>query len=69
MAIKRQYAWSLWHGQTGIGLSTVKEMHERLGIPLEELIQLDPPHNPKPRKRPSSARQPKSSHEEGPSDN
>ena len=47
--LSRQQCWALWHGKTGVGLETVKLLHEKLKIPLEELIQIDPPPDPKKR--------------------
>jgi transcriptional regulator with XRE-family HTH domain len=40
--LSRQHAWNLWHAQVGLGTEMLKRLHERLGIPLEELIQVDP---------------------------
>ena len=28
--LSRQQCWNLWHGQVGVGLETVKLLHERL---------------------------------------
>jgi transcriptional regulator with XRE-family HTH domain len=49
----RQQAWSLWHGEAGVGKVMAKRLHERLQIPLEELLEVDPVPYTKPRKRPS----------------
>jgi transcriptional regulator with XRE-family HTH domain len=38
----RQYSWNLWHGYAGVGKATAKLLHERLGLPFEELMQIDP---------------------------
>lgn len=63
--LSRQQCWNLWHGKTGVGLETVKLLHERLHIPLEELIQIDPPSEPKKRNgRPRKRRE--DAPEEGP---
>jgi transcriptional regulator with XRE-family HTH domain len=63
--LSRQQCWNLWHGKTGVGLETVKLLHERLQIPLEELIQIDPPAEPKKRNgRPRKHRE--GAPEEGP---
>jgi transcriptional regulator with XRE-family HTH domain len=50
--LSRQQAWSLWHAQAGVGKAMAKRLHERLQIPIEELIQVDPVPYLKPRKRP-----------------
>lgn len=49
--LSRQHAWNLWHAQVGLGTEMLKRLHERLGIPLEELIQVDPVPVRKPQKR------------------
>ena len=49
--LSRQHAWNLWHAQVGLGTDMIRRLHDRLGIPLEELIQVD--HVPT-RKRPAS---------------
>jgi transcriptional regulator with XRE-family HTH domain len=63
--LSRQQNWRLWHGYDGVGKATALRLHERLGIPLEELIRVDPvpaakrPRTmpPKPRGRPRKAPQ------------
>ena len=40
--LSRQHAWNLWHAQVGLGTEMVKRLHERLGIPFEALLQVDP---------------------------
>jgi transcriptional regulator with XRE-family HTH domain len=40
--LSRQHCWSLWHGYDGVGKATAKRLHERLGIPAAELLQVDP---------------------------
>jgi transcriptional regulator with XRE-family HTH domain len=48
----RQQAWNLWHGYTGAGKSVINRLHEKLNIPLEELIKLKPVKRDKiPRRR------------------
>jgi transcriptional regulator with XRE-family HTH domain len=53
----RQQSWNLWHGYVGVGKATAKRLHERLGLPFEELMQIDPvpavkrPHTTPPRAR------------------
>src|SRR5262245_15988436 len=38
----RQQAWSLWHGEAGVGKVMAKRLHDKLGIPLDELLDVDP---------------------------
>jgi transcriptional regulator with XRE-family HTH domain len=45
----RQHAWNLWHGVAGVGKQTMGRLHDRLGIPLEELMQVE---RAEPAKRP-----------------
>lgn len=52
----RQQAWSLWHGEAGVGKVMAQRLHERLKIPIEELIQVDPVPYTKPRRRYQAAR-------------
>jgi hypothetical protein len=40
--LSRQQNWCFWHGYDGVGKGTVLRLHERLGIPVEELLQVDP---------------------------
>jgi transcriptional regulator with XRE-family HTH domain len=47
--LSRQQCWNLWHGQAGVGKETLKRLHERLGIPLEALLEVDPVPRRKPR--------------------
>jgi transcriptional regulator with XRE-family HTH domain len=55
--LSRQQSWNLWHGRVGVGKATAKRLHERLGIPAELLLQIDPipavkpPNRPPPRPR------------------
>jgi transcriptional regulator with XRE-family HTH domain len=63
--LSRQHSWNLWHGYVGVGKATALRLHEQLGIPLEELIRVDPvpaakqPRTtpPRPRGRPRKAPQ------------
>ena len=63
----RQHSWRLWHGLDGVGKATALRLSERLGIPIEELIRVDPvpvikrPRTtpPKPRGRPRKPREQK----------
>jgi transcriptional regulator with XRE-family HTH domain len=38
----RQQAWSLWHGEAGVGKVMAKRLYDKLGIPLDELLDVDP---------------------------
>ena len=40
--LSRQQSWNLWHGYVGVGKATAKLLHERLGLPAEALLQVDP---------------------------
>jgi hypothetical protein len=40
--LSRQQCWNLWHAKTGVGKATAKRLHEQLGIPAEQLLQVDP---------------------------
>ena len=42
--LSRQVGWNLWHGYTGIGRKLLPILHDGLGIPYEELLQVDPKH-------------------------
>jgi transcriptional regulator with XRE-family HTH domain len=61
--LSRQQSWNLWHGRVGVGKATAKLLHERLGIPAEQLLQVDPipavkrPDRPPPRTRGRPPRQ------------
>jgi transcriptional regulator with XRE-family HTH domain len=39
--LSRQQAWNLWHGVVGIGRRNLQRLHEALGIPFEELMQVE----------------------------
>jgi transcriptional regulator with XRE-family HTH domain len=55
--LSRQHAWNLWHAQVGLGTEMLKRLHDRLGIPLEELIRVDPvPATKRPRTTPPNPR-------------
>jgi transcriptional regulator with XRE-family HTH domain len=49
-----QQAWQLWHGVAGLGRRTMQRLHETLGIPADELLQVTgPPRAPRrPPRRP-----------------
>jgi transcriptional regulator with XRE-family HTH domain len=61
--LSRQHCWSLWHGYDGVGKATAKRLHERLGIPAEQLLQVDPvpgrPRRPAAKARPQPKRRPR----------
>jgi transcriptional regulator with XRE-family HTH domain len=67
--LSRQQTWRLWHGYDGVGKATALRLHERLGIPLDELLKVAPvpavkrPRTtpPRPRGRPKTPKP-----EEGP---
>jgi hypothetical protein len=40
IGLSSQRCWNLWHGKVGVGRKTAKLLHERCGIPYEELMQL-----------------------------
>jgi transcriptional regulator with XRE-family HTH domain len=55
--LSRQHCWGLWHGYNGVGKATAKRLHERLGLPFDELMQVDPvPARPR---RPAAKTQPR----------
>jgi transcriptional regulator with XRE-family HTH domain len=54
--ISRQQAWNLWHGVANLGRRNLERLHEALGIPFEELMQVQ---RAAPAKRPG--RKPRSS--------
>jgi transcriptional regulator with XRE-family HTH domain len=41
--LSRQQAWNLWHGTVGLGRRNLQRLHEKLGIPADELLQVTPP--------------------------
>jgi hypothetical protein len=52
--LSSQQCWNLWWGKSGVGRGTMQLLHERCGIPLEELLHVDPvPRRPRPLKHPS----------------
>jgi transcriptional regulator with XRE-family HTH domain len=57
--LSRQQSWNLWHSYVGVGKATAKLLHERLGIPAEALLQVDPVPA-RPRRQPTSVRPRKS---------
>jgi transcriptional regulator with XRE-family HTH domain len=62
--LSRQYAWNLWHGVAGLGRRNLERIHEALGIPFDELMQVErkkptkrreqTPLRPPPKGRPST---------------
>jgi len=40
--LSKQQCWNLWHGRVGVGKATAKLLHERVGLPAEQLLQIDP---------------------------
>jgi transcriptional regulator with XRE-family HTH domain len=49
--LSSQQAWNLWHGAVGLGRRNMQRLHEKLGIPAEELLQVTPPP---PRRAPAT---------------
>jgi transcriptional regulator with XRE-family HTH domain len=47
--LSSQHAWNLWHGVVGLGRRNIQRFHEKLGIPAEELLQVE---QPQPKGRP-----------------
>jgi transcriptional regulator with XRE-family HTH domain len=39
--LSSQQAWNLWHGVVGLGRLNLQRLHEALGIPFEELMQVE----------------------------
>jgi transcriptional regulator with XRE-family HTH domain len=55
--LSRQQTWRLWHGYDGVGKATALRLHERLGIPLEALLKVDPvPARPRKPRQPTNGR-------------
>jgi transcriptional regulator with XRE-family HTH domain len=48
--LSSQQAWNLWHGVVGLGRLNLQRLHEALGIPFEELMQVE-------RKKPATRRE------------
>jgi transcriptional regulator with XRE-family HTH domain len=48
--LSSQQAWNLWHGVVGLGRLNLQRLHEALGIPFEELMQVE-------RKKPAKRRE------------
>jgi transcriptional regulator with XRE-family HTH domain len=40
--LSRQHAWNLWHGRARLGRRNLERLHTALGIPFEELLQVQP---------------------------
>jgi hypothetical protein len=47
----RRQAWSLWHGEAGVGKVMAQRLHKQFNNPLAELIRVDPVPYTKPRRR------------------
>jgi hypothetical protein len=54
--ISSQQAWNLWHGKARLGRMNLERLHTALGIPFEELLQVDRPP-PATRRSPAPRRQ------------
>ena len=62
----RQHAWNLMNGWTGVGKQTMQLLHDRLGIPFEELMQIRPvPRSARQRRIPPPDEQTEGSNTEG----
>jgi transcriptional regulator with XRE-family HTH domain len=57
LGISRQHAWAFWSGRVGVGKLTMARLHKEFGIPLEELMAIESPSDPKPRGRPKHQRE------------
>jgi transcriptional regulator with XRE-family HTH domain len=51
LGMAKQYAWLLWHGKIALSADMLRRLHQALGIPLEELIQVERATPPKRRGR------------------
>jgi transcriptional regulator with XRE-family HTH domain len=61
--ISSQQAWNLWHGVANLGRRNLERLHDALGIPFEELLQVErttpakrpgrKPRRPRPKGRPA----------------
>lgn len=40
--ISKSQAWNLWHGRAQLGLKLAKQIAERTGIPLAQLVEVEP---------------------------
>jgi transcriptional regulator with XRE-family HTH domain len=61
--ISRQQAWNLWHGAANLGRRNLERLHQALGIPFEELLQVTRPPRTPTRREPGH---PSTSPEEAP---
>jgi transcriptional regulator with XRE-family HTH domain len=60
LGISKQHAWLLWHGKVLPGPELLRELRDRLEIPLEQLVELERAEPLKPRgPRPKQPSQPK----------
>jgi transcriptional regulator with XRE-family HTH domain len=41
LGLRKQYAWLLWHGTIGLSSDMMRRLHDELGIPFEELMQVE----------------------------
>jgi hypothetical protein len=58
--LSSQQCWNLWWGMQGLGQRTIKLLHERCHIPLEELVAVQPgPRRRNRRRRPPEEGRPK----------
>ena len=64
LGLTKQYAWLLWHGKIALSSDMLRRLHDELGIPFEELMQVEraepakrrgrKPLRPPPKGRPST---------------
>jgi len=59
--VSNQQAWNLWHGKAGLGRRNLQRLHEALGIPFDELMQVkrvtpDKQREQKPLRQPPKGR-------------
>jgi plasmid maintenance system antidote protein VapI len=47
--LDRRYAWKLWHGERRLGAKLALRLHERTGIPIQDLLRAE---RAIPRRRP-----------------
>jgi antitoxin component HigA of HigAB toxin-antitoxin module len=40
--LSKSQAWNLWHGRSQLGLNLAKQLSQKLKIPLDELVSVDP---------------------------
>ena len=66
LGLRKQYAWLLWHGKIALSVAMLRQLHDELGVPLEDLLRVEravpakaagrKPLRQKPKGRPSTLR-------------